>query len=54
VRLGARYAATTVALVLWRAVIQPLAPFAFAVSLLMWMACAVIGLALSRVAVGRT
>jgi len=40
--------------VLWRALLEPLAAYALALVVLMCLACAVFGTALSRVAFGRT
>ncbi len=45
--------ATTAAQVLWRAVIEPLAPYVFAFVMLMWLACAAFGTALDRVILGK-
>ena len=44
----------TAARVLWRALGEPLVPYAFAVVALMCLACAAFGTALNRVAFGRT
>jgi hypothetical protein len=41
------------ALILWRTVVRPLAPYAFALIALMCLACAVLGAALNHVAFGR-
>jgi hypothetical protein len=46
--------ATRAAWVLWRVVLQPLVPYAFAVSMLMCVACVVFGVALNYVVFGRT
>jgi hypothetical protein len=40
---------TNAALVIWRALLQPVIGYAFAIVLLMWLACAAFGAALSRV-----
>ena len=40
--------------VLWRAIVQPLAPFAFAIAAVMCALCAACALALHRVAAERT
>lgn len=47
-------AATNAVWVLWRVLVQPLVPFAFALAMLMCLACAAFGLALNYVAFGRT
>jgi hypothetical protein len=44
---------TSVVRVLWRTLIQPVALVAFVLVLLMWLACAVFGVALDRVAFGK-
>jgi len=53
--LAARIEAATSAMwLLWRVLVQPLVPFAFALAMLMCLACAAFGLALNYVAFGRT
>lgn len=47
-------AATNAVWLLWRVLVQPLVPFAFALAMLMCLACAAFGLALNYVAFGRT
>ena len=44
---------TSVARVLWRTLIRPVALYGFILVLLMWVACAVFGVALDRVAFGK-
>ncbi len=46
--------ATSVAWTLWRLVLQPLVPYAFALAMLMCGACVVFGMALNYVVFGRT
>jgi hypothetical protein len=46
--------ATGVAWTLWRVVLQPLVPYAFALAMLMCGACVVFGVALNYVVFGRT
>ena len=46
--------ATSVAWTLWRVVLQPLVPYAFALAMLMCGACVVFGMALNYVVFGRT
>ena len=45
---------TTAAWVLWRVLLQPLVPYAFALAMLMCCACVVFGMALNYVVFGRT
>jgi hypothetical protein len=40
--------------VIWRAIVRPVAPYAFAFAALMYLACAVFGAALNHVVSGRT
>ena len=42
------------AVVVWRAIVRPVAPYAFAYGALMCLACAVFGAALNHVVFGRT
>ena len=42
------------AVVIWRAIVRPVAPYAFAFAALMCLACAVFGAALNHVVFGRT
>jgi hypothetical protein len=46
-------AAVNACRVLWRALLEPFAAYAFALVLVMWLACAAFGTVLNRVAFGR-
>jgi hypothetical protein len=45
---------TSAVIVIWRATLQPLVPYAFVLVVVMSLACAALGAALNRVALGRT
>lgn len=50
---GRTVVAVNTAAVLWRALVEPFVPYVFGLALLMCLACAVFGAALSRLALGR-
>ncbi len=50
----ARMTTVNAAVVVWRAIVRPIAPYAFAFGALMCLACAVFGAALNHVVFGRT
>jgi hypothetical protein len=51
---AARITTVNAAVVLWRTLVRPVAPYAFAFAALMCAACAVFGAALNHVVFGRT
>jgi hypothetical protein len=51
---AAHIATVNAAVVLWRTIVRPIAPYAFAFAALMCLGCAVFGAALNHVVFGRT
>ncbi len=51
---AARLASVNAVLILWRTLVRPVVPYAFAFAGLMCLACAVFGAALNQVVFGRT